>query len=296
MRVLVVSLNPAVDQTITLNGFHPGQVNRADTMHLHPGGKGVNVAGHLAASGVETELVGFIGLENQSLFQQHFDRLGIRASCIGLPGATRTALKLVDLEAQRTTDINLPGLAPQAEHLAALNQLLSALLPGADWLVCTGSLPPGMNADWYAGWIRRAREGGVKTALDSSGQALRLGVLQKPDLIKPNHAELGELLGVDHPDQDLTARAARRLAGAGIGLVAVSLGAQGGLFCTSGDCIHLPAVSIQVRSTAGAGDALLAGLILGRLRGLNLEGCARLGMDYAGAAVARVDPSIPISL
>src|ERR1700712_3035754 len=150
---LTVTLNPAIDQTVHLAELVPGTVHRASHAEQHAGGKGVNVAGCLAdwRSAGEPPVIatGFLGEINAPTFQSFFDRKGITDCFIRLPGQTRRNIKLLDETTGDTTDINLPGLAPQAANLDALRAVLDAQTHRGATVVLSGSLPPGLPATTY---------------------------------------------------------------------------------------------------------------------------------------------------
>ncbi|EIP96626.1 1-phosphofructokinase [Opitutaceae bacterium TAV1] len=266
-EVITVTLNPAIDRTVTVPEFAAGEVNRAVGSHDEPGGKGVNVAAALARYGRNVAATGFLGRRNLGIFQEFFDELDIAGRFVLLEGETRTGIKIVDPGSGSTTDINLPGLAPSREELAELSRRLvpgASETPGASWYVLAGSLPPGVPVTIYADWIRALREHGAAVALDTSGEALRHAVEAGPTFVKPNIAELEALLGPGRhlPDVAAVIAAARELiARYGIGLVTVSMGAAGACFVTADEALLAKPPPIPVQSTVGAGDAMVAGVV-----------------------------------
>lgn len=286
---LCVALNPAVDRTLSIPGFAAGQVNRVTAEDSRPGGKAVNAAAALADEGVPVALTGFFGAENLALFEDFCARRGITSRLIPIPGSTRTGLKIVDPETRVTTDINFPGTAPTAEALDTLHAILGGT--EAEWVVLAGSLPPGVPADLYAALMTLLRRRGIKTALDTSGEAFRRAVAAGPCLIKPNLAELRELTGrpLDSP-ADVAAEAAALVRG-GIPLAAVSMGAEGAVFADESGVILARPPAVRIRTTVGAGDAMLAGLVSARLRGLSLAEAARLATARSLRAIAEKPPS-----
>ena len=283
--VATVTLNPAIDRTVTVRGLTPGEVNRAELVGERPGGKGVNVAAALAEQGHGVVALGFLGRDNEAVFTEFFSALGVDDRCLRLPGATRTGIKIVDPVRGETTDLNFPGLAPTAEDLAKLERLLDA--PGAGWCVLAGSLPPGVPADFYRNAILRLKAGGVRVALDTSGEALRQALPAAPDFLKPNLAELAALVGRALPDRAAIVAAARELVARGVALVVVSCGGEGAYFVTADEVLLARPPRIAVGSTVGAGDAMVAGVVAARLRGLPLVECARLATAYSLFALTR---------
>ncbi len=284
-QVATVTLNPAIDRTVTVRGLAPGAVNRAELAGERPGGKGVNVAAALAEQGHSVAALGFLGRENDAAFGAFFAEQGVRDRCLRLPGETRTGIKIVDPVRGETTDLNFPGLAPSAADLMELEHQLDTL--DARWCVLAGSLPPGVPADFYRGAIRRLKAGGVRVALDTSGQALGSALPAGPDFVKPNLHELAALVGRELPDRAAIVAATRELVAGGIALVVVSCGAEGACFVTAGEAILARPPRIEVRSTVGAGDAMVAGIVAAQLEGLPLARCARLATAFSLFALTR---------
>jgi 1-phosphofructokinase len=288
--VATVTLNPAIDRTISVSGLATGAVNRALHVGDRPGGKGVNVAAALAARGHRTAALGFLGRDNGSIFTRSFAKLGVHDAFIRLPGETRTGLKIVDPLRGETTDLNFPGLMPSPADVDALMQQLDTL--ETRWCVLAGSLPPGVPASFYAECVGRLKARGILVAIDTSGEALREAASASPDMIKPNIHELSALTGRELTDEASILAAARALIRTGIRLVAVSRGADGACFVTGTEVIHARPPSIAVHSTVGAGDAMVAGIVAAQLRDLPLDETARLATAYSLQALSGDNPSI----
>jgi 1-phosphofructokinase len=284
-EVATVTLNPAIDRTVSVANLSRGAVNRAELVGDRAGGKGVNVAGALAEQGHRAVALGFLGRENEGVFSSFFAALGVEDRCLRLAGATRVGIKIVDPVRGETTDLNFPGIAPGAAEMAGLMERLDAV--EARWCVLAGSLPPGVGADFYAQATRRLKARGVQVALDTSGDALREAVGAQPDVIKPNVHELAALLGRELADEAKVVAAARELIAGGVGLVAVSRGAEGAVFVTAVEVVVARPPAMVVRSTVGAGDAMVAGIVAARLRGLSLAESARLATAFSLFALAR---------
>lgn len=285
--VATVTLNPAIDRTVSVSDMRLGAVNRAELVGDRAGGKGVNVAAALAEQGHRAVALGFLGQENEGVFASFFAAMGVQDRCIRLPGATRTGIKIIDPVRGETTDLNFPGLAPGAADVAALMRQLDAL--DARWCVLAGSLPPGVDSDFYAQAIRRLKARGVRVALDTSGDALAEAIATGPEVIKPNVHELAALVGRELADEAAVVAAARDLIAGGVGLVAVSRGADGAVFVSADEVVVARPPAIAVRSTVGAGDAMVAGIVAARLRGLSLAESARLATAFSLFALTRAD-------
>jgi 1-phosphofructokinase len=290
--VVTVTANPALDHTIWVPGFRAGEVNRVADEHLAPGGKGVNVAAFLAALGVPVLATGFLGTPNAVLFGAFFAEQGIASRFVPVAGATRTGIKIVDDEAGTTTDINFPGFAVTDGDLSALEATVAGLAAPGRWVVLAGSLPPGTPPDTYRRMAELVHEGDGLVALDTSGPALAEAIPAAPDLVKPNRAELEELTGRPLAGRRALAEAAAALAEGGVGTVVVSLGAEGAVFVRSGESVFATPPPVAVASTVGAGDAMVAGTILGALRGLPLAEVAALATAASAVAISGVGPHL----
>ena len=157
-RIATVSLNSAVDQTVTVRGFAVDTVNRVSEARVDAGGKGVNVASFLAHFGHEVVVTGLLGRDNEALFAQHFEAAGVVDACLRVAGATRTNVKIVDPDNNTVTDLNFPGIRTADADLAAIRERLEVVAAGGiDWLVLAGSLPEGMPVTAYADLIAWAK-------------------------------------------------------------------------------------------------------------------------------------------
>ena len=296
-QVLTIALNPALDHTIEVDRLRQGEVNRATRMEAQVGGKGFNVASCLADFGIPTAVTGLLGRDNAALFEALFRAKGIADRCLRLDGCTRVNTKLVDPSTGQTTDINLPGPALTADVRRALLESLLARIDEAlatvRWVVLAGSLPPDWPDDTYRLLARHVRRGGGKVALDASGPALAAGLGAAPDLIKPNRAELAELTGARLAGLDAVVAAARGLLAGGPGIVAVSMGGDGALFLDREQALLAHPAQVDLISTVGAGDAMVAGMVAAQLAGLPLAECARLATAFAAAKLARLGPHLP---
>lgn len=293
LAVAAIGLNPAIDHHIRIACFTVGALNRVSREETHAGGKAVNVAACLADLGVGVALTGLLGSDNAEVFERLFAGKGICDRCVRFPGRTRSNIKIVSGEPPQVTEINYPGQFAGEGYLAAVQRAVDALLADCSCFVLAGSLPADIPANFYAELIGRLQAAGKRVALDSSGAALRHGVAARPWLIKPNLAELEELVGDALPGPAAAAGAARRLVAGGIERVVVSLGERGALFVTADRCLQAIPPPTIVDSTVGAGDALLAGHIAGCLRGWPLTDSARLAIACASARLGMIGSGLP---
>lgn len=290
--IITVTLNPAIDQTLSIPGFAAGEVNRVAESRSDAGGKGVNVASCLSDLGLEVIATGFLGAENAALFENFFERKRIVDRFIRIAGSTRVGFKIVDGQAEQTTDINFPGLSPRDQDLTELRERIASLATPGGWFVLSGSIPLRVPDDIYATLIDAIHAKGASVVLDTSGPALRQALAGGPDVVKPNVDELSELVGraLDTPGAVL--EAARSLLDRGVRRVVVSMGSSGAVFVDGGESLLARPPQVKVRSTVGAGDAMVAGIVAATLDDLPLEEVARMATACGALAVTRIGAGI----
>jgi 1-phosphofructokinase len=288
--VATVTLNPAIDRTLTIENFCAGKVNRVGEDVSSSGGKGVNIASALADFGLHVAVTGFLGLDNTEPFDALFARKKIIDRFVRIAGQARIGLKIVDPVRDQTTDINFPGISPAPADLDKLREQIASL--DAAWFVLAGSLPPGVDAAIYRDFALSLKAQGCKVALDTSGEPLALAVEAKPNLIKPNIHELETMLDSTLEGAEAVIKAARQLVGRGIEMVVVSMGRDGACYVTKDEALIARPPDVAVRSTVGAGDAMVAGTLVGCLRGLSLGDCARMGTTFSIEALTRIESGL----
>lgn len=280
-RILTLTLNPALDLTLRLPSLQPGAINRCDELRSHAAGKGLNVAQVLADLGHSLSVSGFLGRANAAPFERLMQARGFHDLFVRVPGETRSNIKLAEADG-RITDLNGPGPQVEAEHLQRLEEELQPLLAGHDAVVVAGSLPRGVTTQWFASLLRRIKASGVPLVVDSSGAALQAALGVVPWLIKPNEEELREACGSDLP------AAITRLRGQGIEHVLLSRGADGVEWHGPGIALRAVPPRVEVASTVGAGDSLLAASLHGLLQGWPAERTLRLATAVAAQAVTQI--------
>lgn len=257
---VTVTPNPSLDRTVELSRLVRGEVHRATAVRVDPGGKGVNVARALAAAGHRAVALLPSGAAPGERLSALLGPTDVTTVTVPIGEATRVNTTLVEPDGV-TTKINEQGPRLTPAEVEALLHRAQALGAGATWLVGCGSLPRGVGDDAYAELAHRCRRPGLKIAIDTSDAPLHHAVAARPDLVKPNHAELAELVGRPLGSLGDVLPAARELRARGVGAVLVSLGAGGALLVDRSGEYHARTPPIAVRSTVGAGDSTLAGFL-----------------------------------
>jgi 1-phosphofructokinase family hexose kinase len=259
---------------------------------LDPGGKGINVASFLSDFGQPATVTGFLGADNDEIFRRFFARKGIEDRCVRIAGQTRIGVKISDEVQRQTTDINFPGQAPSPADIEHLFAILRELATSCEWFVLSGSIPAGVSAGIYREMVTMLS--GKKVVLDTSGEGFRQAVAAGPWLVKPNVDELGEFAGERLPTPAAIVQVARALVQRhGITSVVVSMGKEGAIFVEGQETVWAVPPSVEVKSTVGAGDAMVAGIVAGKIRGLALAECARLATAFSTSAITHIGSGLP---
>lgn len=294
---LTITLNPAIDLTISVPRLTPGDVHRAQSAESNVGGKGINVAGCLADWGVGTAVTGFLGIANDRPFRLFFAEKKLEDQFLRVAGETRTNIKISDTERDQTTDINLPGLIVDEIDLDKLMTRIEEIARPAMPVVIAGSLPKGAPPAFLVEMTARLRRIGARVVLDTSGpalsEALAAPVAALPHLVKPNRREMELWVGQSLGSVADLAAASRDLVGRGIPLVAVSLGEEGAILTDDSGSRLARLPPIKTQSSVGAGDAMVAGLVSGLVDNLNAEMIARRAVAFATAKLGRIGPHLP---
>lgn len=283
--IITVTLNAAVDKTYTVANFSLDRVHRPTEWKIVPGGKGINVARVLKELGMNAVAMGFAGGYNGGFIRQGLLEERLDFELVETEGESRVCVTVIDPERSTQTEINESGPLIKPHEMEELESRMLAKLPEADGLVLSGSIPPGVPEDAYARWIRTAHELGKWTLLDSSGQAMALGMEALPTFAKPNARELAELAGRDLITKAETLEQASRYVQSGIGTMLVSMGRTGALAVSGTEQWMASPPEIDFVSAVGSGDAFVAGFLFGRHHGHELRECLRIA-TAAGAANA----------
>jgi 1-phosphofructokinase family hexose kinase len=279
--IYTLTLNPALDREYQVPALAFGEVLRAVAVREDLGGKGFNVSRALLALGAPSVAVGFVGGHAGRRIADGLAALGVATDFVALEGReTRTNVTVVAPD--RHVKVNEPGPPVGPDEEERLISRVRALARAGDWWVLSGSLPPGARPGLYGELVRIVEGAGARALLDTSGPPLAAGCAAAPFLVKPNAAEARELTGLAAAAPEELAAAIRRL---GPAHALVTLGEAGALLTDGARTWRAAPPAIAERNPIGAGDALLAGLVLGLSRGLALAEALRWGVA-AGAAAA----------
>lgn len=299
--IITVTLNPALDKTMTMPAFAINTVNRVENIRMDPGGKGINVSKSIKALGGKTLAMGILGGSTGDYLKKALDAMEIPNDMVMTSEPTRVNIKIVDPILKTITDLNEPGKPVNQELLEAVWNKLTAVVKPGDTVVLAGKNPPGIEDHELAGWVRQLKQMGVRVCVDTVGEAMRLALKESPSIVKPNRAELSEILGTHLVSETQILEAGRELVAMGVGLAVISMGAQGAIFVTKDQALYASGPKMDVRSTVGAGDAMMAALAHYSAADCSLEEIARRAVavgsatvTYNGSQCAQLDRILPL--
>ncbi|SNC68387.1 6-phosphofructokinase 2 [Hymenobacter gelipurpurascens] len=284
-RIVTLTLNPAVDKSTTADHIIPDQKLRCATPKFEPGGGGINVSRALKRLGADSIAVFPVGGPTGVLLQELLALEEIEQHPVHTVSRTRENFIVVDASSGQQYRFGMPGMLLDVEEQQQILTVLKGLTEIPEFLVISGSLPPGVEPEFLVRIVRAAKALGIKVVIDTSGPALHQVLNEGVYLAKPNVGELSKMAGVDELDNEAVAQAAHTLVRDGkCEIVVTSLGPQGACVVTKDLVDHIPAPAVKKRSTVGAGDSMVAGLVYGLLTGLGVRETVRLGIACGSAA------------
>ena len=296
--IVTVTLNAAVDRTLTVPNFQLGHRHRASSSLTLAGGKGINVARALKLLDAPVVATGLAGGRTGDRIVADLAGEAILNDFVRIADESRTSIAVVDPTTGALSEIYEWGPAVRAEELETLLDKLHYLTPVASYVVFSGSLPRDVEDDFYAEAIRDLNRRGVLCVLDCEGEPLRVGVEAEPFLVTPNQREAESLVGQEFESEEDFLMALETIA---------NLGARNVLITEESSCFALFREERQVRrlraavarlepvAPVGAGDVLLAGFLAARFNDRPPDEALRTAVGCAAASVlelgaGRFDP------
>lgn len=284
--IVTLTLNPCVDVSYDIPRLIADQKVHSTATRLDPGGNGINVARALKRLQVPAWACATVAGEIGMLFERLIAGQVDHPHLVRIDGETRINTTLQQQEPRAQYEVSAAG--PDIDA-AVLDRISAEVLDlaGAGFAVLTGSRSPGVPAGYYAELAAALRERGARAVVDSQGEALARAVTAGPFLIKPNRFELEQLVGRQLPTRDDVIREAEKLQAGGVDWVCVSLGEEGAvLVCADAVYAGRPPV-VDVVSTVGAGDSMVAGLISGFVHRADPADALRLALACGSGTSAQ---------
>jgi 6-phosphofructokinase 2 len=285
-RIVTLTINPSIDQSCTIDSMTPDRKLNCRDVRFEPGGGGINVSRAIRELQGESTAIYASGGANGRRLQGLLEAEDIvRQDPIEIENETRINLMVYEDSSGEQFRLGMPGPEVQeAEYNACLDAI--GQLDEGTHVVASGSLPPGVPDQFYAQVARAAAKAGCRCIVDSRGKPLKEAAKAGIYLLKPNHREFQSIVGTEIEDEQQQEAEARNLIERGTCEVLVlSLGAGGVLLVTKDLALRVRSPSVPIRSKVGAGDSMVAGIVLGLARDMNVPESAYHGVAAGAAAV-----------
>lgn len=285
-RIVTLTLNPAVDKSTDIPQVVANRKLRCSEPRYEPGGGGINVSRAIRRLGGRSMAIYPAGGPEGDLLGKLLEGEGINYKAIRINGRTRQNLMVLEQSTGRQFRFGMPGARLSEDEFQRCIDTVFSLSPAPEFVVISGSSPPGVPADRYEDIARQARERGLKIIADMSGDALRAIASAGVFFLKVNMRELKELVGKELADESEQEKAALRITEQSSNhALTVSLGAAGAILVHKGRIHRLRAPTVSIRSKVGAGDSMVAGIIHMLVQGGSLLEAVRFGVAAGAAAV-----------
>lgn len=284
-KILCVNANAAIDKTLIIKNYRLDAIHRPERVLSLPGGKGCNCARALKNLGGIPVVTGWVGGFAGQWIQDALQHEGIETRFVETGFESRECISVLDPENHTLTEIYERGDAVPAARIDEFRERIRGMMHEFAVVTLSGSLPPGVPRGFYADLIDMARAAQVAVFLDSSGEFLRHGIARKPTLVKPNRAEVEELLGRELKTRADFANAARELARRYATHAVISLGADGAVAADGKNVWYAQPPQLEIVSAVGSGDSMLGGMAYAFTQNFSFGEMLRYGVA-AGAANA----------
>lgn len=285
-RIVTLTLNPALDKISGISHVVPNKKLRCDSPKYEAGGGGINISRAIHRLEGESLAIFPCGGPNGEILKAKLDEESIQYQPIPIEGATRENLTIFESNAKQQFRFIMPGPKLAEKECEQILSLLREIKPKPDYLVVSGSTPNGVPDNYYKNIVDLANDIDCRVIVDTSGEHLRLAAKAGVYLLKPNMRELGNLAGSTIESEVHQKEAAQEIVDSGKAkIVVVSMGAGGALLVTEDINEHLRTPTVPIRSKLGAGDSMVAGIILKLAQGESLRDAALYGIAAGAAAV-----------
>lgn len=285
MKIVTLTVNPALDKSSRVENIRPDSKLRCDPPNYQPGGGGINVSRAIHKLGGSSTCAYLAGGPNAEVMRFLLDEEGVEQHIMKIEGWTRENFVVVDKSNNQQFRFGMPGAQVKEQEWQHALEEMKVLCRQADYVVGSGSLPPGVPQDFWGRLVKVGRDNNARCIIDTSGEALQMAAEEGVYLLKPN---LGELSSLTH-QKSVTAmeqeELAKKLIESGkTEVVVVSMGPRGAMLAVKDRVEYIPAPTVHKRSTVGAGDSMVAGMVLRLAQGHDLKDVVCYGVASGTAA------------
>ena len=275
MKIITLTLNPAIDMHCYAENFEPFHENLASIVSRDAGGKGVNISRALSVNGVENHALIVVGKGNSADFITALDKDGLSYTIFEKDGRIRENLTLHTSDSDETR-ISFSGFSVDSSVLDEISAAMN--IDNETVVTFTGRVPDGISMKAVKEFLCSLKAKGARLVIDSRSFSLADLSDVKPWLIKPNQEEISEYSGCDVSDFEQCKSKATPLLDMGIENIMVSLGSKGAMLLRMGESFVAMPPQIEPQSTIGAGDSSVAGFIAAYSSGMPIDDCLCLAV------------------
>lgn len=286
-KIVTLTMNPTVDKSARIDHVVPERKLRCRDPRLDPGGGGINVARAVTKLGGDAQAFYTAGGPPGEMLDKVLTDEGINHQPIPIDQWTRENLIVLEENSGQQYRFGMPGPGLSEREWRGCLERIKDLKPRPEYIIGSGSLPPGVPDDFYARLIHDTCDEKCRAIVDTSGEALRAALEEGGAyLFKPNLRELQDYAGREELDEEAIVEVARELITDGkCKVMIVSLGRAGSLAITLDRSERIQAPTVKIRSKIGAGDSMVAGIALALSRGKSPIEAAYFGVAAGAAAV-----------
>lgn len=277
-KIVTITLNPAIDKSTMVKAIVPDKKLRCETPKFEPGGGGVNVSRAIKKLGGSSTAIYLAGGYSGKFYRQLLDEEGVESCVVEIAGHTRENMIVVDNASNLQYRFGMPGPEiNETEWQKCLDIIKSE--NSIEYIVVSGSMPQGVPPAFMAHLAKVAKQIDARLIADTSGEPLRQAMSEGVYMVKPNLGELSELHGVNELDEEDAVAAARAvISNGGCQVMVISMGASGALLVTKDDVYTSAAPTVRRKSTVGAGDSMVAGMVLALAKGWHYQEVLQYGI------------------
>jgi 6-phosphofructokinase 2 len=285
-NVVTITMNPCIDKSTSVDNVVAERKLRCSRPRFEPGGGGINVARAMHRLGEEAMAFYLAGGAVGKMLDNLLAEEQIRRERFEIGAMTRESLVVYEESSEQQYRFGMPGPEVEEREWQGFMDRLDEIAPKPDFIIGSGSLPPGVPEDFYARVSKWGKHHGAKTIVDTPGEPLSLACKEGVFLVKPNLRELEILAGKRIENEEEQENLARSLVEeCGTEVVVVSLGAAGALFAWKEGVDRVRAPTVPIKSKVGAGDSMVGGIMTALKRGWEIPDAVRFGVAAGAAAV-----------
>lgn len=282
--ILTITLNPSVDKSSSVENIIPEKKLRCNSPKYEAGGGGVNVSRALKRLGISSDTFFTSGGRTGRLLEELLQAEQLNILPFHIAAETRENFTVLDTSNNKQYRFGFPGELLTEEVQDEILSSVEVINPFPDFVVISGSLPTETDSDVIKQIVNMCKSKGSKVIIDTSGEALKTAVEEGVFLLKPNIGELAVLVGKDKLEESDVDQAAQLIISQGKAeIVVVSLGSRGAVLFSSTEKIQIKAPHVEVKSTVGAGDSMVAGMVYVLVKGGDYKEVLSMGIACGSA-------------